>query len=171
MRDAQRSPPSNDGGGIAMDEATDTMHGLSRDAAAELPATAAATATCHSHRRAHPSAVSPKRQPAMLDVTADRLQQQHAYLEDGVAHALRRAGAGPDLVLERRLMGQAKLLQAMLSDRSAAQAVADVAEAARRVMDAAEPEAPVRMLALARENLARLVRRHALMLPRDRRVA
>ncbi|WP_133501946.1 hypothetical protein [Cognatilysobacter terrigena] len=102
----------------------------------------------------------------MLDITADRLQQQHAYLEDGIAHAMRRAGAGPDLVLERRLMGQARLLQAMLSDRSAAQAVADVAEAARRVMDTAEPEAPLQMLAIARENLARTVRRHAMGLPR-----
>lgn len=149
----------------------DTMTGLSRDATAELPATAEAVATCRSRGDAHPFAVPSQRSTPMLDVTADRLQQQHAYLEDGVAHALRRAGAGPDLVLERRLMGQAKLLQAMLSDRSAAQAVADVAEAARRVMDTAEPEAPVRMLALARENLARLVRRHALMLPRGRRVA
>ncbi|AXK73177.1 hypothetical protein DWG18_13385 [Lysobacter sp. TY2-98] len=102
----------------------------------------------------------------MLDVTADRLQQQHAYLEDGIAHAMRRAGTGPDLVLERRLMGQARLLQAMLSDRSAAQAVADVAEAARRVMDTSEPEAPLQMLAIARDNLARTVRRYAMGLPR-----
>ena len=107
----------------------------------------------------------------MLDVTADRLQQQHAYLEDGIAHAMRRAGTGPDLVLERRLRGQAKLLQAMLSDRSAAQAVAEVAECACRAMDAAEPDAPLRMLALAREALARLVRREALSLPRARQAA
>lgn len=107
----------------------------------------------------------------MHDFTADQLHQQHAYLEDGIAHAMRRAGMGPDAVLERRLMGQARTLQAMLGDRPAAQAVADAAEAARRVMDAAEPEAPLRMLALARENLARVVRRRALGLPRDRRAA
>jgi hypothetical protein len=107
----------------------------------------------------------------MLEVTADQLHQQHAYLEDGIAHAMRRAGTGPDAVLERRLLGQARLLQSMLDDRSAAQAVADAAEAARRVMDAAEPEAPLRMLAIARDNLARLVRRRALALPRGREAA
>lgn len=107
----------------------------------------------------------------MHDFSADQLHQQHAYLEDGIAHAMRRAGMGPDAVLERRLMGQARLLQSMLEERSAAQAVADAAEAARRVMDAAEPEAPLRMLALAREHLARIVRRHALGLSRRREAA
>ena len=107
----------------------------------------------------------------MHDVTADRLHQQHAYLEDGIAHAVRRAGRGPDLVLERRLMGQARLLQSMLSDRAGTEAVADVAECARRVMDTAEPEAPLRMLAMAREHLSKLVRREALALPRERRAA
>ncbi|WP_462114912.1 hypothetical protein [Lysobacter xanthus] len=104
----------------------------------------------------------------MPDLTADRLRQQHAYFEDGVSHALRRAGAGPDGVLERRLRGQARTLQAMLTDRAAAQAVADVAEAACRVMDTAEPEAPLHMLQIARESLARLVRRQALALPGPR---
>ena len=102
-------------------------------------------------------------------VTADQLRQQHAYLEDGIAHAARRAGRGPDLVLQRRLLGQARMLQAMLADRYAAQAVADCAEAACRVMDAAEPEAPLHMLAMARETLARCVRRQAVSLPRERR--
>ncbi|HEY4582932.1 MAG TPA: hypothetical protein VIG88_08720, partial [Lysobacter sp.] len=64
----------------------------------------------------------------MHEITADRLHQQHAYFEDGISHAMRRAGAGPDLVLERRLLGQARLLQAMLADRAAAQAAADAAE-------------------------------------------
>lgn len=107
----------------------------------------------------------------MPELTADRLLQQHAYLEDGVTHAMRRAGRGPDLVLERRLRGQARLLQAMLSDRDAAQAVAEVAECACRVMDAAEPEAPLRMLALARDALLRLVRRQSLSLPKARQAA
>ena len=107
----------------------------------------------------------------MSDVTADHLRQQHAYLEDGITHAIRRAGAGPDPLLERRLMGQARLLQAMFGDRTAAQAVADAVDAACRVMDTAEPEAPLRMLALAREQLARVVRRHALSLPTGRRAA
>lgn len=103
----------------------------------------------------------------MFNLTADRLHQQHAYFEDGISHAVRRAGAGPDEVLERRLMGQVRALQAMFDDRAGAQAVADVAEAARRVMDAAEPEAPLHMLALARQQLARLVRRRAFALPRQ----
>ena len=107
----------------------------------------------------------------MSEPSADQLHQQHAYFEDGIAHAMRRAGTGPDAVLERRLVGQARLLQQMLDDRSAAQAVADATEAARRVMDAAEPEAPLRMLAMAREQLARLVRRRALALPRPRQAA
>jgi hypothetical protein len=108
---------------------------------------------------------------AMPDLTADRIRQQHAYLEDGIAHAMRRAGRGPDLVLQRRLMAQARALQAMLAERGAAQAVADCAEAACRVMDAAEPEAPLHMLAMAREALARVVRRQAVSLPRERRRA
>ena len=106
-----------------------------------------------------------------MPLTADQLRQQHAYLEDGIAHAMRRAGHGPDLVLQRRLLGEARALQAMLADRTAAQAVADCADAACRVMDAAEPEAPLHMLALAREALARCVRRQAVSLPRDRRAA
>lgn len=107
----------------------------------------------------------------MHDLTADQLHQQHAYLEDGIALAMRRAGRGPDAVLERRMRGQARLLQAMLGERVAAQAVADVAEAACRVMDAADPEAPLRMLAIARDALARLVRRRAVHLPRAREAA
>jgi hypothetical protein len=107
----------------------------------------------------------------MSFVTADQLRQQHAYLEDGIAHAARRAGQGPDLVLQRRLLAQARALQAMLADRDDAQAVADAAEAACRVMDAAEPEAPLHMLAIARESLARCVRRQALSLPRERHAA
>ena len=75
----------------------------------------------------------------MHEITADRLHQQHAYFEDGISHAMRRAGA---------------------------QAAADAAEAACRVMDAADPDAPLHMLAIARDNLARHVRRHALGLPR-----
>ncbi len=107
----------------------------------------------------------------MSDLTADELHQQHAYLEDGIVHAMRRAGMGPDAVLERRLLGQARLLQAMLGERAAAQTVSDAAEAACRVMDAAEPEAPLRMLAMARDALARVVRRRAMQLPRERRAA
>ena len=102
----------------------------------------------------------------MHEITADRLHQLLAFFEDGISIALRRAGAGPDFVLERRLMGQARLLQTMLADRAAAQAAADAAEAACRVMDAADPDAPLHMLAIARDNLARHVRRHALGLPR-----
>jgi hypothetical protein len=107
----------------------------------------------------------------MPPITADQLRQQHAYLEDGIAHAMRRAGRGPDLVLQRRLMGQARALQAMLADRDGAQAVADCADAACRVMDTAEPDAPLHMLAMAREALARVVRRQAMSLPRERRAA
>lgn len=107
----------------------------------------------------------------MHEITAEHLRQQHAYFEDGLAHAARRAGAGPDAVLERRLLAQARVLQSMLGDAVAARAVADAAEAAQRVMDAAAPEAPLHMLALAREQLARQVRRHALALPRARHAA
>ena len=105
----------------------------------------------------------------MPPVTADQLRQQHAYLEDGIAHAMRRAGRGPDPVLQRRLLGEARALQALLADRAAAQAVADCADAACRVMDTADPDAPLHMLAMARETLARCVRRQAVSLPRERR--
>jgi hypothetical protein len=107
----------------------------------------------------------------MPDPTADQLHQQHAYFEDGIAHAIRRAGLGPDAVLERRLLGQARTLQAMLDDRAGAQAVVEVVDAACRAMDAAEPGAPLQMLAIAREQLARHVRRRAFALPRERHAA
>lgn len=127
--------------------------------------------TWHSRPHAQPMRPLPTAAPPMHDLTADQLHQQHAYLEDGIALAMRRAGRGPDAVLERRMRGQARLLQAMLGERVAAQAVADVAEAACRVMDAADPEAPLRMLAIARDALARLVRRRAVHLPRAREAA
>jgi hypothetical protein len=38
-------------------------------------------------------------------------------------------------------------------------------------MDTAEPDAPLHMLAMAREALAREVRRQAMSLPRERRAA
>lgn len=75
--------------------------------------------------------------------------------------AVQRAGQGLDPRLSRRLDAAARRLCEALAAGSVAlvDAVRHAVELARRVMDAADPEAPLMMLRLAREQLARALRR------------
>jgi hypothetical protein len=93
-----------------------------------------------------------------MNFTHDELQQELACTEATFALAVRRAGAGHDPALERQLDAHGRSLRAML-DADAAVVVADALEAAKRVLDAADPAAPLLMLEMARANLAAVVRR------------
>lgn len=95
-----------------------------------------------------------------MDFSADELLQELARFDATVARGIRRAGHGPDPVLDRLLAAHVRVLRAML-DEEGATAAADAVDAARRAMDAADPSAPLHMLAMAREILAAKVRRQA----------
>jgi len=76
-----------------------------------------------------------------------------------LAEAARHAGEGLcDAPIERSLRSASRALCALLDAHE--RALADTAfDAALRVIDSAEPDAPLLMLQLARENLTRAVRR------------
>lgn len=80
------------------------------------------------------------------------------HIDSTFEQARRRAGQGLDPRVERELDTQARRLCALLHDRAAA-LVRDAIELAKRVMDAADPTAPLLMLRMARENLMRELRR------------
>lgn len=94
----------------------------------------------------------------MNDFTADELRDELARIDATLAIAVRRAGEGPDPVLERRLDAHGRSLRAML-DADGAAVTMDTIDAAKRVMNAADPAAPLLMLTMARDNLAAVVRR------------
>jgi hypothetical protein len=95
-----------------------------------------------------------------MDFSADELKHELVEFDATMARAVRRAGCGPDPVLDRMLAGHVRVLRAMLDDDGAI-AAEDAVDAARRAMDAAEPAAPLHMLAMAREILSAKVRRQA----------
>jgi hypothetical protein len=72
----------------------------------------------------------------------------------------RAAGQGSTPELERALASQLRCLRTLLGP-SAADMVEDVVDAARRVLDAAEPDAPLLVLEMTQRTLAALIRRHA----------
>ena len=94
----------------------------------------------------------------MNDFSADELRAELERCDATMAVAVRRAGQGSDPVFERRLDAHARSLRAML-DADAAVVVDDVLDAAKRVLDAADPAAPLLMLEMARANLAAVARR------------
>lgn len=95
-----------------------------------------------------------------MDFSADELLQELARFDATVARGIRRAGHGPDPVLDRLLTAHVRVLRAML-DEDGVTAAVDAVDAARRAMDAADPAAPLLMLAMARGILAAKVRRQA----------
>ena len=94
----------------------------------------------------------------MNDFTADELRDELAGIDATLAIAVRRAGQGLDPVLERRLDAHGRSLRAML-DTDGAAVTMDTIDAAKRVMNAADPAAPLLMLTMARDNLAAVLRR------------
>lgn len=92
--------------------------------------------------------------------SSDELLSALARLDAAMALVVRRAGQGCGPECERRLDGSSRALRALLG-ADAAQVVSDVLDAARRVLTAADPAAPLLMLTMARQTLATLVHRHA----------
>lgn len=94
-----------------------------------------------------------------MDTAADELLQELDRIEATLDEAARRAGEGCPPDFERRLGAHLRSLRSMLGvdDLTVAD---DAMEAAERAMSAADPEAPLMMLAMARERLAAVIRRH-----------
>ncbi|HEU4774264.1 MAG TPA: hypothetical protein VFS82_07085 [Lysobacter sp.] len=95
-----------------------------------------------------------------MDIAADELLLELERVELTLDEAARRAGTGGDPDFERRLGAHLRSLRSMLEPDHAAVA-ADAMEAAERAMHAADPEAPLLMLRICRDNLAALIRRLA----------
>ena len=98
--------------------------------------------------------------PDAMTISANELQQELARTEATMIQVMRRAGRGTDPEFNRRLDRHARCLRAML-DADGLVVAMDTLDAARRAMDAADPAAPLLMLAMSRENLAAVVRRQA----------
>jgi len=95
-----------------------------------------------------------------MDFSADELLQELARFDLTIAMVTGHAGRGPDPAIDRLLSGHLRVLQAMLDEGGGA-AAADAVDAARRVMESADPGAPLLMLAMACKALESLVRRRA----------
>ena len=95
-----------------------------------------------------------------MDFSADELLQELARFDLTMALVTGRAGRGPDPTIDRQLSAHLRVLQAML-DEDGGTAAADAVDAARRAMEAADPGAPLLMLAMARKALESMVRRRA----------
>jgi hypothetical protein len=95
-----------------------------------------------------------------MDIDADELLQELDRIEATLEEAARRAGDGCGPDFERRLGAHLRSLRTMLGADDFTVA-SDAMEAAERAMSAADPEAPLMMLAMARERLAAVIRRHA----------
>ncbi len=95
-----------------------------------------------------------------MDFSADELLQELARFDATMARVIAHAGEGPDPALDRLLSTHVRVLRAML-DEDGGTAAADAVDAARRAMDAADPGAPLLMLAMARKALETKVRRQA----------
>jgi hypothetical protein len=95
-----------------------------------------------------------------MDIDADELLQELDRIEATLEEAARRAGDGCGPDFERRLGAHLRSLRTMLGADDFTVA-SDAMEAAERAMSAADPEAPLMMLVMARERLAAVIRRHA----------
>jgi hypothetical protein len=96
-----------------------------------------------------------------MEIAADELLAELTRIEATLDEAAQRAGEGscpPDF--ERRLEAHLRSLRSMLGPDDMTVA-GDAMEAAERAMSAADPAAPLMMLAMARENLAGVIRRRA----------
>ena len=95
-----------------------------------------------------------------MDYAADELLIELERIEATLDEAAREAGRGCGPDFERRLGAHLRSLRNILGADEMAVA-ADAMEAAERVMNAADPAAPLLMLQLARNTLAAVIRRHA----------
>jgi hypothetical protein len=95
-----------------------------------------------------------------MDFAADELMEELARIDAIMREAVRRAGQGCGPDFERRLDARMRSLRPMLRPDDQAAAM-DAIEAAKRVMTSADPQAPLRMLAMARKTLAGVIHRQA----------
>ena len=95
-----------------------------------------------------------------MDYAADELLIELERIEATLDEAAREAGRGCGPDFERRLGAHLRSLRNMLGPDDAAVA-ADAMEAAERVMNAADPAAPLLMLEMARGTLSAVIRRYA----------
>ena len=95
-----------------------------------------------------------------MDYAADELLIELERIEATLDEAAREAGRGCGPDFERRLGAHLRSLRNIHGTDEMAVA-ADAMEAAERVMNAADPAAPLLMLQLARNTLAAVIRRHA----------
>lgn len=102
----------------------------------------------------------------MNNISADEYQQELSRTDATMIQVIRRAGCGSDPEFDRRLDAHVRSLRAILDPEGMVIAL-DTIEAAKRALDAADPAAPLMMLAMARENLAAVVRRQALRAASD----
>ena len=95
-----------------------------------------------------------------MEFAADELMDELARANALIREATRRAGQGCGPDFERQLDACLRSLRPMLcaDDMTVA---ADAIEAAKRVMTAADPAAPLLMLAMAQKTLNGVVRRQA----------
>ena len=98
--------------------------------------------------------------PDAMPDTVDCLQLALARTDATLSEVVRRAGRGLEPELERQPDAHLRGLRAVLPDTDTDAAEATI-EAAKRVADSAEPDAPLLMLAMARDQLARVVHRRA----------
>ena len=107
-----------------------------------------------------PPVTQPAAPATTITAQADELLAAITRMDATLQSVRRAAGQGSTPELERALLGQLRCLRALLGP-SSSDLVDDVADAARRVLDAAEPDAPLMVLAMAQDMLASVVRRHA----------
>ncbi|MDQ3206120.1 MAG: hypothetical protein M3Q40_06385 [Pseudomonadota bacterium] len=100
----------------------------------------------------------------MNTISADELYAEMERIDVTMQQVIRRAGEGPAPDVERRLDTHMRSLRAMLGN-DVATVVEDAVEAAKRVLMSAEPAAPLMMLAMSRETLSAVLRRHAMRAP------
>jgi hypothetical protein len=93
-------------------------------------------------------------------ISADELLHALARMDSAMAQAIRRAGQGCGPDCERHLDSSSRRLRALLGPDST-DVVTDVIDAARRVLTAADPAAPLMMLTMARQTLSAVVHRQA----------
>ena len=91
---------------------------------------------------------------------ADELLLAFAHLERTLAAVRRGAGQGCSHALQRELHAHLRSLRALLGGE-AVPLVEDVVDAALRVLEAADPAAPLHALMLAEQGLRTRVRRQA----------
>ena len=91
---------------------------------------------------------------------ADELLLALARLEETLNGVRRAAGDGCSPAHDRQLHAHLRSLRALLGQASS-NVVEDVVDAARRVLEAADPAAPLMVLGMAQRTLTGLLRRHA----------